>query len=316
MKIFLLLFTTLLFNVCYAQTDSTKIVNLISYISKGETLNYSVLKTRIDSSSAKEPNTTEQAFNFKITVKDSTDSNYIISYYRTLDIFATPPLSKLEESIQRKLIELSTIQFDYETDELGIFKRIINEEVLSKKISADFEALLNILRAETNDEKTLEFMKEFIDSIDPTTLITVYAQDVKALHYALGASFNIQDTIPFEEEIIAPILNTPIPLKGVLYCDEYDEENNYFSLMEEKTIEGDFMEKVFDFFKKYENKEKPFDENELKGFNMDIYFHNTYQYNSLYGVATYIELFKEIKVDGKGENFKRIDIYEISLVEE
>ena len=316
MKIFLLLFITLLFNFCYAQTDSTKTVNLISYISKGETFNYSVLKTRIDSSSSKEPNTTEQAFNFKITVKDSTDSNYIISYYRTLDVFATPQLSNLEENIQQKLIELSTIQFDYETDELGIFMRIRNEEKLSDKISSDFEGLLNILSAETHDEKTLEFMKEFIDSIDPTVLISVYVQDVKALHYALGASFNIQDTIPFEEEMLAPILNTPIALNGILYCDEYDEENNYVSLIEEKTIQGNFMEKVLEFFKKYENKENPIDENELKGVDMDVYFHNTYQYNSLYGVATFIKLYKEVTVDGKDESFKRIDIYEISLVED
>ena len=316
MKRLLFLIATILFNFCYAQTDSTKIVNLISYIPKGETLNYSVLKTSIDSSSTKEAKTTENSFNFKITVKDSTDSNYIISYYRNLDVFATPQLSNLEESIQQKFIELSTIQFDYETDELGIFKRIINEEILSEKISADFEALLNILSAETNDEKTIEFMKEFIGSIDPTTLISAYAQDVKALHFALGGSFNIQDTIPFEEEMIAPILNTPIALNGILYCDEYNEENNYFSLIEEKTIQGNFMEKVLEFFKKYENKEKPIDENELKGFNMDIYLHNTYQYNSLYGVATYIELYREVTVDGKGESFKRIDIYEISLVEE
>lgn len=55
MKTRLFLIATILFNVCYGQSDSTKIVNLISYIAKGETLNYAVLKTRIDSSSTKEP---------------------------------------------------------------------------------------------------------------------------------------------------------------------------------------------------------------------------------------------------------------------
>ncbi|MCA5005028.1 hypothetical protein [Sphingobacterium bovistauri] len=316
MKRILPLLTTILFNLCYAQNDSTKIVNLISYLSKGETLNYSVLKTRIDSNVNKEPITKEEAFNFKITVKDSTDSNYIISYYRALDVFATPQLSNLEENLQQKLIELSTIKFDYETNELGAFKRIIDEDELTEKISSDFEGLLNILSAETNDEKTIEFMKEFIGSIDPKSLITVYAQDIHALHYALGASLNLRDTIEFEEEIFAPILNAPITMIGIVYCDEYDQENDFISIIQEKRVEGDFMEKMLDFVKKHKNTEESINEEEFKNTPTNIYFHNTYQYNSVYGVATYIELFKEITVEGKNENLKRIDIYEISLVEE
>lgn len=316
MKRLLFLIISIFFNVCYAQNDSTKIINLISYLEKGETLNYAVLKTRIDSSSTKEPKTTEHAFNFKITVKDSTDSNYIISYYRTADIFANPKLDELPQDLREKLINLSTIKFDYETDELGTFKRIQNEEELSEKIASDFKELTEIFYKENSDEKMKKFMEEFIGSIDPKALIGVYAQDIHALHYALGGSFTLQDTIEFEEEIIAPILNIPITMKGILYCDEYDEENDFFSLVEEKTTEGNFMEKIFDFIKKYENKEKPINEEEFKNMQMDIYFHNTYQYNSVYGVATYIKLFKEITVDGNDESMKRIDIYEISLVEE
>lgn len=316
MKRLLLLITIFLFKVSYGQIDSTKTINLISYISKGETLNYSVLKTRIDSNSTKEPKTTEEAFNFKITVKDSTDSNYIISYYRTADVFANLKLLDLPEEMQQKIINLSTLKFDYETSELGTFKRILNEEELSEKIASDLKEIFEMLSAEKSDDNVQKFLEDFQGSIDPKALIAVYAQDILALHYALGLSFNIQDTIPFEEEIMAPILNVPININGILYCAEYDEENDYFSLIEEKTIEGNFIEKVFEFFKKYENKEKPINEEEFTDMQLDIYFHNTYQYNSLYGVATYIELYKEVTVDGKDESFKRIDIYEISLVEE
>ena len=316
MKKLLFIIATILFNVCYGQIDSTKTINLISYISKGETLNYSVLKTSIDSSSTKESKTTKNSFNFKITVKDSTDSNYIISYYRTLDVFATPQLGNLEENIQQKLIELSTIKFDYETNELGAFKRIIDEDELSEKISYDFEGLLNILSAETNDEKTLEFMKGFIGSIDPKSLITTYAQDIHALHHALGASLNLRDTIEFEEEIFAPVLNAPITMIGIFYCDEYDQENDFISIIQEKTIEGDFMKKMLEFVKKHNNTEESINEEEFINTPINIYFHNTYQYNSVYGVATYVEIYREITVDRKDEIMKKIDIYEISLIEE
>ncbi|MGN0003998.1 MAG: hypothetical protein ACI35V_11235 [Sphingobacterium composti] len=316
MKRLLIIFAAFIFNTCYAQNDSTKILNLISYLEKGETLYYSVTKTRIDSSSTKAPKTTEAALNFKITVKDSTDSNYVISYYRTADVFSNPKLIELPEEMQKKLIDLSTIKFDYETDEMGTFKGILNEHILAEKIASDFKELKDIFTTENSNEKLKNFMEEFVGSVDPNSLIALYAQDIQALHYALGASFNPQDTIPFEEEVIAPIFNIPLTLKGILYCEEYDEENDYFSLVEEKTMEGNFVDKMLEFLKKHENKEKPIDENELKDLKMDIYFHNTYQYNSRYGVATYIELYKEITVDGKDENMKRIDIYEISLVEE
>ncbi|WP_159633594.1 hypothetical protein [Sphingobacterium composti Ten et al. 2007 non Yoo et al. 2007] len=316
MKRLLFIFVAFIFTTCYAQNDSTKILNLISYLERGETLYYSVTKTRIDSSSTKEPKTTEAAFNFKITVKDSTDSNYVISYYRTADVFSNPKLIELPEEMQKKLIDLSTIKFDYETDEMGTFKGILNEHILAEKIASDFKELKDIFTTENSNEQLKNFMEEFVGSVDPNSLIALYAQDIQALHYALGASFNPQDTIPFEEEVIAPIFNIPLTLKGILYCEEYDEENDYFSLVEEKTMEGNFVDKMLEFLKKHENKENPIKENELKDLKMDIYFHNTYQYNSHYGVATYIELYKEITVDGKDENMKRIDIYEISLVEE
>ncbi|WP_149913943.1 hypothetical protein [Sphingobacterium cavernae] len=316
MKRLLFLIATILINVCYGQSDSTKTINLISYISKGETLNYSVTKTRIDSSSTKDPKTTEAAFNFKITVKDSTDSNYVISYYRTADVFSNPKLIELPDEMQKKLIDLSTIKFDYETNELGTFKRILNEEQLADKIASDLKQIFEMFSKKKSDTNIQKFLEDFQGSIDPKSLITTYAQDIQALHYALGASFNLQDTIPFEEEIVAPILNAPITMNGILYCDEYEQENDFISIIQEKTVEGNFMEKVFDFFKKYENKEKPFNEQDFKDLQMDIYFHNTYQYNSVYGVATYIELYKEITADGKDESIKRIDIYEISLIEE
>jgi len=316
MKRLLFLISTILFNVCYGQSDSTKTINLISYISKGETLNYSVTKTRIDSSSTKEPKTTEQSFNFKINVKDSTDSNYVISYYRTADIFANPKLLELSEEVQQQIINLSTVKFDYETNELGTYKQIYNEDELAEKIASDLKEVFGMFSETNSDENVQKLLNDFVGSIDPKSLIALYAQDIQALHYAFGASFNLQDTIPFEDEVIAPILNIPIKMKGILYCDEYDEENNFFSLTEEKYVEGNFMDKMLEFFKKYENKDKPIPEEEFKNMKMDIYFHNTYQYNSLYGVATYIELFKEISVDSKKESMKRIDIYEISLVEE
>lgn len=304
-----------LFNICYAQTDSSKVVNLISYISKGETLNYAVVKTRIDSSSTKEPKTVENNFNFKITVQDSTDTSYRIAYYRTIDIFSNPQLEKLPDNLKNTLQKMSTIKIDYETDELGSFKHVINEDVLVEKINSDMNELTTSFKSLNSNENIEKFMNDFMGSIDPKTLIGIYTQDIQALHTALGGSFSTQDTIEFEDEVIVPILNIPIKMKGILYCDEYDEENDFFSLTEEKYVEGNLVDKVFEFFKKYENKDKPIPEEEFRKMKMDIYFHNTYQYNSLYGVATYIELFKEITVDNKEESMKRIDIYEISLVE-
>lgn len=315
-KLFLIFALTAIFlNICYAQNDSTKTINLISYLSKGETLNYAVVKTRIDSSSTKEPKTTEQKFNFKITVQDSTDSSYRIAYYRTVDLFDSPQIDGLPNDIKQKFWNLSQIKIEYETDELGTFKHILNEAELTDKINSDLKNLSELFDTQSKDEKMKKFIEDFIASINPQSFIGVYAQDVHALHYALGNSFHLQDTIQFEEEVIAPILNVPITLKGILYCAEYDEENDYFSLVEEKTVEGNFMAKVIDFIKKHENKEKPMNEEELKNMKMDIYIHNTYQYNSLFGVATYIELFKEIIVEGKNDSTKRIDTYEISLVE-
>jgi len=73
------------------------------------------------------------------------------------------------------------------------------------------------------------------------------------------------------------------------------------------------MEKVGEFFKKFENKDNPIPIDEFK--NMDIYICNNYQYNSLYGVPVYIDLYKDITVTNDKEDVKRKERYIISIEE-
>jgi len=295
--------------------DSSKVVSLISYLSKGETLNYSVVKTRIDSSSKTEPKITENRFNFKITVTDSTDTSYRFTYYRSIDLLNNEQLNNLPQETINKFIALSQQKIEYETDELGSFKRVINEDQILDKIKDNFDELKSIAQASGENEQQTNLLDDIIGSIDPKVMISLYSQDILALHFALGLSMDIKDTIAYEEEIIAPILNIPIKSQVIFYCDTYDEENDFISYIEEKVIEDDFMEKIIEFFQKHENTNNPIPVDEFKNMKMDIYIQNTYQYNSYFGVPIAIELYKEISVNAEAESLKRIEIYTISLEE-
>lgn len=295
--------------------DSTKVVSLITYLSKGETLNYSILKTRIDSSDTKEPKTTENKFNIKINVTDSTDTSYRLTYYRAVDFLGDERFDQMPKEIFSKLMSLSELKIEYETNELGTFKYILNKEEVLDKVQHDIHELKKLALTTAENEKTHEMMNDFISSIDPNTLLSLYSQDILALHYALGLQYSLSDTLKFEEEIIAPILNIPIKSYGMFYCDEYDAENEYISFMEEKIIDDNFKEKMVEFFQKHENKENPIPVEEFKNMDMNIYISNNYQYNSVFGIPIYIELYKQVTIANEKENLKRIDLYTITLVE-
>lgn len=293
------------------QKDSSEIVSLITYLSKGESLKYNLVTTKIDSSATQETKRTEQRFNIKITVTDSTDSSYRLEYYRIPELMDEEKINNLPLEIQQRIHDLSRIKIEYETNEFGAYKRIINEDQIIDKIKSGFDFLKSIdPTSETND-----IVNQLISSIDPKSIVSLYAQDILALHYALGLSFNIKDTIEFEEEIIAPILNAPIQSYGILYCDEYDPDNDYISFIEEKVIDENFMDTVIEFLQKYENKNNPIPVEELKKMDMDIYIINNYQYNSTYGIPLYVDLMKIVTGNNGEEQFKRVELSRISIDE-
>lgn len=103
--------------------------------------------------------------------------------------------------------------------------------------------------------------------------------------------------------------------QSIFYCDSYDEENDYISFVEEKVFEGNLMEKIVTFLQQFGNKDNSIPVEELKNLEMDIYIHNTYEYNARYGVPIAIELYKEIIMNTDVEQAKRIEIYTITLEE-
>ena len=295
------------------EQDSSKLVSLITYLNKGETLKYSAVKTQIDSSGNKETKNIKNTFNIKLTVVDSTDSSYVFDFYKSPSLDENPQIASLSIEQQQKLLTLAQVKIRYETNEVGAFKRIINEEQILDKINDSFTDLKSLITSSSEETLSADIFDQLQASTDPKSLLLLYAQDILALHFALGLEFNIQDTTEFEEEIIAPFMNIPIKTYGIFYCDEYHAENDYISFIEEKSIGDDFMEKVGEFFKKFENKDNPIPIDEFK--NMDIYICNNYQYNSLYGVPVYIDLYKDITVTNDKEDVKRKERYIISIEE-
>ena len=297
------------------QQDSTQTVSLITYLANGESLNYAVVKTRIDSSNTKEPKTTENKFNFKITVTDSTDTSYRFVYYRSADFLTKDQFTDLPQEVAQKIMSLSQLKIEYETNEVGAFKQILNEDEILDKIKSDFDELRTLVQSPEGDDRLANIIDELIASMDPKMMISLYSQDILALHFALGLTFDLQDTIAYEEEIIAPFINVPIKTSGIFYCDEYDPENDYISFIEEKVIDGNFKEKIISFLQKYENKDNPIPVEEFKNMEMEIYVTNNYQYNSRFGVPVYVELYKVVTVDHKEESLKRIEQYTITIAD-
>lgn len=313
----LLIFFSLLFNFCYGQlgVDSTTRVNLITYLSKGDTLKYTVVKTVTDSSTTKEPSKSEVTFDFTITVRDSTDSSYIFSYSRKLESLM-PELMNLPIKLQKSLTALTDLQVDYETDEYGCFKAVLNTEQLTHKFEQQKSTVLELINQSDLQKDYIDKMEEVINSIEAESLISSYTQDILALHYALGSSFMISDTTAFDEDINIPIFDIPMSFSGIIYCDEYDSENSFISFIEEKKINGDFRKQMLGLLQSLSSDQVTAEtEEEIKKLDMDLYLINNYQYNTSYGVPLYISLNKVVYVNSELGKHKRIETYNISLIE-
>ncbi|HMR17797.1 MAG TPA: hypothetical protein PKA53_00735 [Sphingobacterium sp.] len=295
-------------------TDSFKHdVPIVPCWAKGDTFDYDISKTRLDSSNTSVPKKSEQRFLARITIIDSTDSSYRLEYYRIADFPPALLADSIPTDIRQKIQELAQIKITYETNETGIVSEILNQEDLQEKIDQDYHSLLELMNVEDRHPNLTAIIEDFMSSFSAETLINMYAQDIYALHYGLGYEWNTQDTIDFEEELLAPILNVPITANGIFYCNHYDAENNLISLREEKRIVGDYKQDILNFLQQYETETNPISREEFQKLDMNIHIQNTYAYNNRWGIPRLVELHKAINVSVGKEVLHRTEIYRIEL---
>lgn len=301
-------------------TDSSSTFPLIAYWSKGDVINFTIQKTRIDSTANQKPKTVEQIFKSTITVLDSTADSYKLNYTRNIDFdFSTSMFKGLNKNLINEMKELSTINIQYLTDERGQFQEIINQNEILTKYKNSLNLILNQLsKSETNineQKKIKQVFSEITSKITEEQIINIYSEEIQLIHFPYGYEWNIKDTTYYEEELPIPIIDINLNANCAWYCAELALDSGYITFIDEKELDGDMIKYGISKFVKSiasnlgDNKLSQIPED----FNMSIYMKNVFTYDIHNGYPLAISNYKNIEAISDNKFTTRLEQLSIFL---
>lgn len=223
MKYFLLIIGFALFQQnAFSQInaeDST--VQVISYWEKGDIENYALTVKNIKLNGADTVSNEKIVYQIEIKVLDQTDSNYTIQWlYKEVQTDSKKP------SLLHFLNSMANKRVIFKTDELGVFKELINWQELmdfNKKASQIF--LDNKIQLEEEDFllKQIVQINNSRESIEAMTI-----KEIQQFHSFHGAKFKLQEE--YSSEIALPnfVGDDPLIANSKFILSEINQEENYY----------------------------------------------------------------------------------------
>jgi len=185
--------------------SSTKITT-IGYWNKGDKVNYHVTSSDVTtkSGSAQPTKQTSNTYDLEITVIDSTEHSYILGmkYLKASVEGVDPQLKEIMNSFQ------TTSAIRYQTDEFGIFQKILNTAVLQKDFKKKCEEFKKQLTAKLTPEEAKK-STTFLDALlvefsKPENIEGLYLGDIMAIHGNYGMELILNK--PTDVDIQIPCL--------------------------------------------------------------------------------------------------------------
>lgn len=286
MKHFLLYTLLLISSFSKAQYNKGEnLVNVIPYWNKGAVYEYEVTETEYDFKRYDTINRKTTSYDLKLTIIDSTENSYTVEWKTKINMPTENP--EIIKIIEEHFKDLGDYKILYKTNELGAIQEITNQDEVKKY----YTRLMNIATKDLNlseNEKKLFF--QFIDNDE--YFDTFLLQDLNQFHQFYSYQFTTTPIIN-EIEYTNPFTNTPIQLKQTYKLNQYDEEDETYSLRMDQYVDE---EKFLNDIKKIITKKK---DDTLKDMNVWVSLEQVL-HNS--GILLYSKNTKVVDVDGTSKS--------------
>ncbi len=182
---------------------SSSKVTTIGYWNIGDKVSYQVSQTDVTNKSGSTQPTKQKSntYDLEITVIDSTDNSYVLEmkYLKSAVEGYDPQLQELMNSFQ------TSAPIRYQTDELGIYQKILNTAELQK----DFKKKCEEFKKQLVVNKGAEAAKPVIKMLDdvliefakPENIEVLYLGDIMAIHGNYGMELVLNKPAEIDVEI-------------------------------------------------------------------------------------------------------------------
>jgi hypothetical protein len=192
---------------------SSSKVTTIGYWNIGDKVSYQVSQTDVTNKSGSTQSTKQKSntYDLEIKVIDSTDHSYVLEmkYLKSAVEGYDPQLQELMNSFQ------TSAPIRYQTDELGIYQKILNTVELQKdfkKKSEEFKKLLITNRGSEAAKPVIKMLDDvLIEFAKPENIEVLYLGDIMAIHGNYGMELVLNK--PSEIDVEIPCL-MDIVVKG------------------------------------------------------------------------------------------------------
>lgn len=182
--------------------SSTK-VTTIGYWNIGDKVSYQVSQTDVTNKSGSTQPTKQKSniYDLEIKVIDSTEHSYVLEmkYLKSAVEGYDPQLQELMNSFQ------TGAPIRYQTDELGIFQKILNTVELQKDFKKKCEEFKKLLVANKDEEAAKPVIKIVDDLLTefskPENIEVLYLGDIMAIHGNYGMELNLNKPADVDVEI-------------------------------------------------------------------------------------------------------------------
>lgn len=305
-KLLATLVLSLFISTTYAQseTDTTKIA-FIAYWSVGDSYDFKVTKVKKNWKNKKQTKNDSSQYVANFKVIDSTPDFYKVQWSYTNELVSS--LNEKvdehyggEQALDSILNEYEVMNIVYKTDEFGEFLGIENWQEISDLMSGLFAQVKKSLR-----NKNPENYKKVEQVLDP--IIDIYSskegieqlvtKELQYFHFPLGAEFDVDKPVKFEQEFPNMLGGKPITGNAVLTIDSVDFENYFCILKEEVIVNPEETKAVVNKFMKKMGVSGKKAKNMIKDAKLDIRDSNIYEYYYEPGVPHKISAIRKTLVN-------------------
>ncbi|GAA4300387.1 hypothetical protein GCM10023183_10580 [Nibribacter koreensis] len=290
----------------HAQTD-TSTVQLVSYWSKGDVYRFKVAKIQQQWRKGALVKNDSSQYTGKFEVLDSTETSYRIKWSYTTNVANT---YEIPENLQERFSKYNLTEVIYTTSETGAFNGIENWQEIGKMMTGMFTDIIEVTSAQgkISNEELRKKMQPMINAYSSKAGIEqLVFKELYIIHNALGAEFETERAVEYDEEIDNMFGGKPIKAKGKLYFTHVSPDQNRCVMIQELKLDpADTKAMMSALFKKMGMSGKEYNA-AMKTAKFNIVDLNRFDYNTELALPNFIETKRESLILIQEENVKRID---------